>query len=227
MSQQINLFNPIFLKQEKHFSAQTMLQSLAVILLCGILLTVYSAYERSSLESNAKRVAAQWQATQNQLAKVSAEYGPKKKDEALQARVQRAAEQVGAMQRVVAILRKGDFGNTDGYAGYMSAFARQIIDGVWLTGFTIEGAGSDISIQGSALRPALVPTYLNRLKSEPVMHGASFSTLEMSLPKKKADTAAKPDPETVAGGEYINFNLRSSAEDEAKKMNEAAGRNRK
>lgn len=226
MSQQINLFNPIFLKQEKHFSARTMLQSLAVILLCGILLTVYAAYELSSLEKDAGRVAAQWQLTQNQLAKVSAEYGPRKKDEALEARVRRAEEQVASMQRVSVLLNKGDFGNTDGYAGYMSAFSRQIIDGVWLTGFTIEGAGSDISIQGSALRPALVPTYLNRLKSEAVMHGASFSTLEMNLPQKKVDAAGKPR-ETATAAEYINFNLRSSAVDEQKKMNEPAGWNSK
>ena len=33
MSQQINLYNPIFLKQEKHFSARTMLQATGVVLL--------------------------------------------------------------------------------------------------------------------------------------------------------------------------------------------------
>ena len=33
MSQQINLYNPLFLKREKYFSARTMLQALGVIAL--------------------------------------------------------------------------------------------------------------------------------------------------------------------------------------------------
>ena len=34
MSQQINLFNPIFLKQKKKFSAVSMVDALAVLLVC-------------------------------------------------------------------------------------------------------------------------------------------------------------------------------------------------
>ena len=33
MSQQINLFNPLFMRKEKYFSARTMLQSLGLIVL--------------------------------------------------------------------------------------------------------------------------------------------------------------------------------------------------
>lgn len=211
MSQQINLFNPIFLKQEKHFSAMTMLQALAIILLCGILLTIYTAYQLSSLKNEAQHTAAQLQLTQNQLAKVTAEYGPKQKDVKLEEKMQRMAADVESLQRVSTVLKKGEFGNTDGYADYMSAFARQIINGVWLTGFTIQGAGNDLSIQGGALRPELVPAYLSRLKSEAVMQGASFATLEMSLPKAPADQAAKTGEQKLPPATYINFNLHSSA----------------
>jgi hypothetical protein len=220
MSQQINLFNPIFLKQEKHFSALTMLQALAIILLCGILLTVYTAFQLSSLKNEASHTAAQLQLTQNQLAKVTAEYGPKQKDAKLDEKVQRMEADVQALQRVSATLKKGEFGNTDGYASYMDAFARQIVAGVWLTGFSIRGAGSELSIQGGALRPELVPAYLNRLKSEPVMQGASFATLEMALPKTPPQ-AAKTEPAKTAAEKnerqnepavpYITFNLHSSA----------------
>ena len=31
MTQQINLYNPLFLKKEKHFSARTMAQALVVV----------------------------------------------------------------------------------------------------------------------------------------------------------------------------------------------------
>ncbi len=44
MSQQINLFNPIFLKQKKHFSAATMAQALGLILLGCVILSAYVSY---------------------------------------------------------------------------------------------------------------------------------------------------------------------------------------
>ena len=44
MSQQINLFNPIFLKQKKYFSVVTMLQALLLIVLGSML---FFAYARS------------------------------------------------------------------------------------------------------------------------------------------------------------------------------------
>lgn len=211
MTQQINLFNPVFLKQEKHFSAVTMAQALGVILIFGILLTLYTAYRLSALQDEAIFTAAQLQLTQNQLAKVTAEYGPKPKDAEIEARVNRAESEARSLQQVSAMLGKGEFGNTDGYANYLSAFARQIVDGVWLTSFSIQGAGNDISLQGSALRPELVPAYLHRLKSEAVMQGTSFATLEMSLVKASIDSTEKTGKQGSAA--YINFTLHSPAPD--------------
>ena len=45
MSQQINLYNPLFLKQEKHFSARTMAQALGIIALALAALYGYAAAE--------------------------------------------------------------------------------------------------------------------------------------------------------------------------------------
>ena len=67
MSQQINLFNPIFLKQEKHFSALTMAQGLGAIFLAAILFTAYTAYQLSSLQAEQKSVTAQLQLAKNQF----------------------------------------------------------------------------------------------------------------------------------------------------------------
>ncbi|RBA25742.1 PilN domain-containing protein [Herminiimonas fonticola] len=209
MSQQINLFNPIFLKQEKHFSALTMAQVLGVILAVALLLTAYASYQLSALQNEQKSVTTQLQLAQNQLAKVTADYAPREKDMRLEARLRRAEAQVKSLQQVSDVLRKGELGNTDGYADYLRAFAHQIIDGVWLTGFTIQGAGSTISLQGGALRPELVPAYLTRLKAEPVMQGASFATLEMQLPK--SDKPLAPGEKPAAPAAYINFNLHSSS----------------
>jgi len=210
MSQQINLFNPIFLKQEKQFSALTMVQALGIILVCGILLTLYTRYELGRLQAQQEAIAAQVQLAQDQLAKVTVEYGPRKKDPALALQLHRTERELQSLQQISDVMLKGEFGNTKGYSEYMRAFARQITGGIWLTGFTIQGAGNDISIQGSALRPDEVPAYLNRLKREPVMAGASFATLEMQLPKPVEGKNGTADKQPAVPP-YIDFSLHSSA----------------
>lgn len=210
MSQQINLFNPIFLKQEKQFSALTMAQALGIILVCAVLLTAYARFRLTSLEQEQQSVAANLQLAQNQLAKVTVEYAPRQRDPMLAGRIRLAELEVRSLQKISAVLGEGNFGNTDGYSRYLRAFARQITNGIWLTGFTIQGAGSDISLQGSALRPEAVPAYLSRLKAEPVMQGASFATLEMQLPQKSAEEKSRMKAdEKMAPPTHINFTLHS------------------
>ncbi|HXA48379.1 MAG TPA: MSHA biogenesis protein MshI, partial [Burkholderiaceae bacterium] len=67
MSHQINLYNPIFLKQKKYFSAATMVQGLAVILLGCLLLVGYAQLQLSIRTREAAESAAQLLKTKGQL----------------------------------------------------------------------------------------------------------------------------------------------------------------
>lgn len=214
MSQQINLFNPIFLKQKKYFSAVAMAQALGVLLLGSMLLVGYASMQASALNLRLAGSANDLMVVQGQLAKVSADYGPRKKSKALEDEIQKAETDVKALQTVFDILKKGEFGNTSGYSEYLRAFSRQSFDGVWLTGLSIVGAGNEIVIQGRALKSESVPLYISRLKHEPVMQGKSFASLEMQVqvppqPDSPKKDAAGAKPKTAQG--YIAFSLQSSA----------------
>lgn len=219
MSQQINLFNPIFLKQKKYFSAVTMVQALGLILLGSLLLVAYTNYQLAMLEREAKSVSGQLVLAQAQLAKVTADYGPRQMSKSLDDDIQSAEAELKSLQQVSDTLKNGEFGNTKGYSAYLRAFSRQIVGGLWLTDMNLVGAGNEIGIKGRTLNPALVPVYISRLKNEPIMKGKSFATLEMQVPQpdlaKKAQ-AIKPLP---AG--YIDFSLQSSGlNDNAKSSGE-------
>lgn len=209
MSQQINLFNPIFLKQKKYFSAVTMVQALGLILAGAIVLTVYVNFQLATLQNEAENTSKQLRTAQAQLAKVAAEYAPKQKSKALESEVKEAEANIVVLQRVFDVLKKGEFGNTDGYAEYFRALSRQIDDGVWLTGFYVHGAGNELGLKGRALQPDMVPAYINRLKREPVMQGKSFAALEMQT--GEAASADRNKPPVEAG--YIEFTLRSAGMD--------------
>jgi hypothetical protein len=208
VSQQINLFNPIFLKQKKYFSALTMAQSLGLILLGSILLIAYTSYQLTLLQNQATFVSNDLVVTQAKLAKVTADYAPRQKSKSLDDEIQNAETELKSLQQVVDVLKNGELGNTKGYSAYLRAFSRQIVGGLWLTDINLIGAGNEIGIQGRTFNPALVPAYINRLKHESIMQGKSFATLEMQVSPVdlvKKDDAAKPQ---LAG--YIQFSLQSS-----------------
>ncbi|GIZ52434.1 PilN domain-containing protein [Noviherbaspirillum aridicola] len=179
MSQQINLFNPIFLKQKKYFSAITMLQALGLLLAGTLVLSVWAAYQARMLRGEAEASAAQLALAKSQLTQLTAQASTRQKSSVLEEEVRAGESELKALQQVFDILRSGDLGNTRGYSEYMAAFARQSVNGVWLTGFALEGAGREIALQGRTLQPELVPAYIAQLAREPVLQGKSFSALEM------------------------------------------------
>lgn len=223
MSQQINLFNPVFLKQKKYFSTLTMAQALGLILAGALVLVAYAKYELTHLTKEADRLKLQLNTVQTQLTTVSAEIAAKRSNKTLENEIRKVETEIRAQKMALSTLRDGDFGNTSGYSEYMKAFARQIINGLWLTGFSISGAGADIQLQGRALQPELVPIYINRLKQEPAMQGKSFATLAMQVPQveltEKTDQRVASPKQGPAS--FIEFTLKSS--EVAKGKGESSG----
>jgi len=204
VSQQINLFNPIFLKQKKYFSAVTMAQGLGLILIGALAMTGYAAYESIALKREVEASALQLSSVQAQLAQLTDK--PRKKNVVLEEGVRKTEAEVKVLQKVFETLDKGELGNTKGYSEYFRAFSRQAVSGLWLTGLTLYGAGNEIGIQGRTLQPELVPEYLGRLRLEETMKGKSFAALEMQLPQDEAPSGGAA-PVRARG--FIEFRLRS------------------
>src|ERR1700690_2562901 len=180
MRQQINLFNPIFLKQKKTFSAVNMLDALAVLLVGVALFYGYASIETLNLDRQSVETARQYYQSKMRLSEASARYAPKKADAALAAEAETLQAQVDARRATLRDLGGGAPGGGAGYAEYMRALARQSIAGLWLTGFSVGKGGVEMEISGRALHPELVPTYIQRLAQEQVMHGRAFDSLSMT-----------------------------------------------
>ncbi len=202
MSQQINLFNPVFLKQKKYFSVHAMLQALGLIVLGAAVFYGYALYQVAQLSRQVGEMAGFHAAEQARLAKVSKDYDVQQTGKKLEDELRQAEAQLAAQDMMLSLLKSGALGNTEGYSEYMRAFARQSINGLWLTAFDITGDGAHMSLSGAVVNPQLVPAYIQRLGKEKVMHGKTFSTLQMQQPKKDGDRLVP---------RYVEFNLRSTA----------------
>ena len=213
MSQQINLFNPVFLKKEKYFSAVTMTLALGMLLVASAVISGYVASKSLALGKEADTTAALLKSAEAQVIKLAGGGAPEK-NPALDGEIEKAETELASMRQVSDVLNRGEMGNTQGYAEYLRAFARQIIGGVWLTGFSIQGAGNEIAIEGRALQPNLVPAYIGRLKSEPIMQGKSFSALEIRVPEPAAAKAGSAAPSMAP---FVDFTLQSAGSREPEK----------
>jgi hypothetical protein len=188
VSQQINLFNPIFLKQKKIFAALPMAEALGVIVVGVALLTWYANRSVAELERSAAAGKTLLADREKRLTLASAQFAPRQKSAALTTELAQAEVELKALHDVQSVLQGGALGNTAGYAEYFRAFSRQNVSGLWLTGVTIVGAGNDIGVQGRAMQPTMIPNYIARLTSEKVMHGKTFASLDISRP----DAVAAP-----------------------------------
>ena len=215
MSQQINLFNPVFLQQKKIFSARTMAVSLAALAVGVAALQLYGNTRVAAMQAQAEAGAAQLARTEARLAGVKTDFAPRQKDPAIDAELAEAQRQLAALRQVSTVLERGELGNTRGYAEYFRALARQHVDGLWLTGVSVASAGSggggtNIGVRGRALDPGRVPGYLNRLTREPVMQGKSFGSMQIT----GAPAAGTPSAGGAAPGvpAWVEFSLSSAGE---------------
>ncbi|MFD2367245.1 hypothetical protein [Pseudoduganella sp. GCM10020061] len=207
MSQQINLFNPVFLKQRKIFTALAMAQALGVLVVGIAALAWYSQRSEAELEEQAAQVTRQLEQRQQSLQNASAQLAPRKKSVELEAQIAIMEMQLKALRDVGGVLERGAFGNTHGYAAYFRAFARQDLPGLWLTGVSIDGAGTNIGIEGRAVDAGMVPGYINLLSREPVLKGRTFGSLRITTPQPaEPGAAAAPAQASVP---FVEFQLRA------------------
>ena len=210
MSQQINLFNPAFQPQKKILSANAMAAVLGVFVLCAVVTGVYGKVRVARLEAEVARGEQQVQAAQKRLEAATAEFAPRTKDGRLEAELAAAQAEHDALRRVADVIQRGDLGNTEGYAEYFRALARQSVDGLWLTGVTITGAGTEIGVRGRALDPALVPGYLARLRNERVLQGKPVGSMQIGQ-ATTVKVRGADGKETDAPAPYVEFSLQSAA----------------
>jgi hypothetical protein len=228
VSQQINLFNPIFLKQKKIFTALPMAEALGIIVAGALLLNWYAARSVDALEVQATEGKAMLVKREQQLVKANAQFAPRGKDAVLAADLAEAEAELKALHDVSSVLQGGALGNTNGYAEYFRAFSRQNVSGLWLTGVSISGAGTDIGVQGRAMQATLIPNYIARLTGERVMHGKTFASLDIARPEAMpvqpaAPVAASTAPAAPAAPAapvmpaFVEFSLQSTPAQEAAK----------
>ncbi len=185
MMQQINLYHPIFRRQKKKFSALAMVQAGVAILAGVALIHGMMWWQMRGTAEEVNNTDKQLISANKRLEETNQKLGTGVPTQTLDDQITKLEVQVAERLRIRDVLNRGLFSNTTGYSDFLTAFARQHVSGVWLTGFGITGSGEDMRLQGRTTDPAQVPRYMQKLAAEKVMVGKEFQVFVMSRPEKK------------------------------------------
>ena len=197
MRQQVNLFQPIFRRQKKVFSAMAMLQVSMVALLFFLLTAGYSLLQLRKLEAQEAAATRNLDKLKERIASIRTRSRDDTGAKLLEEEINRISGEVSEKQRVAELLKQGPFTNTEGFTRHFEALARQHVEGTWLTEIRIADGGTVLSLDGITLSAEYVAEYMQRLLQDRVFAGTAFNVLGMER------SAAKPDEITFQVGTHV------------------------
>ncbi len=192
MSQQINLLNPSLIKQKDFFNPTTIVITLGILL---ALMLGYYSYEQKQLALltvQRSQIAQELTTAQATLQQTALLHTPHEMNKALLEQIAQLGQKQAMQQQILQTVNQSSATPEKGYAALMRAFAKQSIDGLWLTSFSINSQSEQLNLSGRTLQGNLVPEYISRLGNEPALKGKLFAALNMSLPKSTGATNATP-----------------------------------
>ena len=178
MNRQINLYSPALRRRTKKFSA---VWTVVAVVAIAAGMSAYYAWDTQRLRGlSARRSDAEAQLKQlrEQLVALG-QAGRGTKNKALEDQVAHAEYLLKTRQELFGRLQSGGIGNRVGYAMFLTALARQRVEGVWLTGVEISGPANDFALDGRAIRADLLPGFIRMLRNEEAFRGKPIGTLAL------------------------------------------------
>jgi hypothetical protein len=207
MSQQINLVNASLLPQKKILSAALMVRAVGGFLLLFCLAAGYLFQQTNKLEAERADWTKRADDAKNSMTQVAQQFPPRQPSPMLQAEIKNIEEKIQSRDRVFDVLKSGVVGKTQGFSPLLEAFARQSVNGLWLTGISMNGAGDQMRIGGNALSADLIPQYISRLSTEPALRGRNFTAFQVGQPKPIAPVAGIQPVIAAVMPSYVEFAL--------------------
>lgn len=191
MTHQINLYDPALRRRRERLTLPNLAVAMAVV---AVAIVGWGIRERSrlgTLEEEAKIVAGEAKAMQDELAALA---GRKATAADAQAEAELAAARGLLAERVelLDVLKRGTASGRGGFADSLRALARQTPKDLWLTGFAIAAGDGGAEIRGRMTEPALLPEFVRRLNAEAAFAGRSFAALQVEAGKPTAAGLAPP-----------------------------------
>lgn len=179
MTQQVNLYQPIFREQRPPLSTRTIGQ--LVVLLALVLGGTYGYlfWQMQEQRSATRAVEARQAQVEQRAREVREKFPPPKKSQALQRKVDRLELELARKRRVLETLNESVKGRSEGFSGHLQAVARRHLGEMWLTEIWLDDGGRHVELGGSTYTAEQVPQFLQALADEEEYEGVRFTNVSM------------------------------------------------
>jgi len=178
MHQQINLYQPVFRKQEIVFGATTLVQIAGAVLLLLLVLVGHARWTLGDMQATARALADQVDTLGQQLDEVQHGQEPAGTG-AFDREIEQLQADIAQRNRLLARFDQLVTRHRNGFSSQFRALAEEQVRGLWLEGVTV-GDDNRIELRGITLDARLVPVYLQRLERRKDLSATAFETVSMN-----------------------------------------------
>lgn len=178
MSQQINLILPELRPRHDWLAFPSVMVMAAIGVAIMATAATWGYFRVQTLTATQAQLDGEAKALQQQVQSLSQQIASRKGNQALQDEINHLKDMLQQRDAILSVVEAGKLSPGSGYAEVMRGFARQTMDGLWLTEFSF--SGSDARIRGRLTDPSLLPQYIRRLNGESVFQGRRFAALHMT-----------------------------------------------
>ncbi len=179
MPQQINLCTPILLTQRRYFSAQTMVQALAVFVILGGGLCAYWVWSLNAASEGFRKTLAsqsrELESLKSALAQGQAGGGPI--EAALTQELQGRKTELLQREKLMQDLQRGLFRPGWGHSARLQLVAQSIPAQVWVT--EVLADNNQLEVNGFTLEPAALNGWVSKLAASPLLQGQKLATVKV------------------------------------------------
>ena len=180
MNQQINLFQPIFRKERKVLSFEALIQISGIMIVALAALYGYGSWNNIGLAKEISGLKKQHDERITMLERVSREAASRTNNAEVEKEIQRLEAELAAERYIVSLLGEGQLSKGLGFSEYLEIFSRRVVQGMWISKFTVFDGGQHMLIKGGTLSADLLPQFLQGLSHEPSLTGMEFTVLQMA-----------------------------------------------
>ena len=200
-SQQINLYTDDLRPRKERLQAggAVGLLGLALVILAGA--AGFVRYQNAQLTdqiASRQHGVEQLEQTVEQLTQQAESRQP---DPQVEAALGRVNDTLVRRQRLLTQVENLMSPDTTGFAAPLSALARQVPGGLWLTGIHLNARNGNVELSGRAQAGRLVPAYLEALGEEPAFQGKTFGAFRLERDEDGRWIEFRVATDQSAGGE--------------------------
>lgn len=178
MHQQINLYQPVFRKQEKVFSATTLLQIGAAVLLLLLIILAHARWTLSNMNNTADALEQQVNSSTAQLSALEESHRTPDSD-GLDTEIEHLQSSIDQRNTLLVQFDQLVTRHRGGFASQLQALTEVHLPGLWLEGISVD-ADHRIELRGITLNARLVPAYLQQLETRKNLSETAFETVSMN-----------------------------------------------